>query len=143
MNVTITKEGQTKEYAARRGQTILTLLQKNRISGIEAPCGGMGRCGKCKVEIVGRGEVLPSASAAMGIASLVMAMGIVALVVAVHVPMALGAIVVVLGMVVTCALVLVLHAYAPLQTSSNSSWMTNGWLSADKNKYLTLSTRTY
>ena len=55
MNVTITKEGQTKEYAARRGQTILTLLQKNRISGIEAPCGGMGRCGKCKVEIVGRG----------------------------------------------------------------------------------------
>lgn len=58
MNVTITKEGQTKEYAARRGQTILTLLQKNRISGIEAPCGGMGRCGKCKVEIVGRGEVL-------------------------------------------------------------------------------------
>lgn len=58
MNVTITKEGQTKEYAARRGQTILTLLQKNRIRGIEAPCGGMGRCGKCKVEIVGRGEVL-------------------------------------------------------------------------------------
>lgn len=58
MNVTITNEGQTKEYAARRGQTILTLLQKNRISGIEAPCGGMGRCGKCKVEIVGRGEVL-------------------------------------------------------------------------------------
>lgn len=58
MNVTITKEGQTKAYAARRGQTILTLLQKNRISGIEAPCGGMGRCGKCKVEIVGRGEVL-------------------------------------------------------------------------------------
>lgn len=58
MNVTITKEGQTKEYAARRGQTILTLLQKNRISGIEAPCGGMGRCGKCKVEIVGRGEAL-------------------------------------------------------------------------------------
>lgn len=58
MNVTITKEGQTKEYAARRGQTILTLLQKNRISGIEAPCGGMGRCGKCKVKIVGRGEVL-------------------------------------------------------------------------------------
>lgn len=58
MNVTITKEGQTKEYAARRGQTILTLLQKNRISGIEVPCGGMGRCGKCKVEIVGRGEVL-------------------------------------------------------------------------------------
>lgn len=58
MNVTITKEGQTKAYAARRGQTILTLLQKNRIRGIEAPCGGMGRCGKCKVEIVGRGEVL-------------------------------------------------------------------------------------
>lgn len=58
MNVTITKEGQTKAYAARRGQTILTLLQKNRISGIEAPCGGMGRCGKCKVEIVGRREVL-------------------------------------------------------------------------------------
>ena len=58
MNVTITKEGQTKEYAARRGQTILTFLQLNHIIGVDAPCGGMGRCGKCKVEIVGRGEVL-------------------------------------------------------------------------------------
>lgn len=58
MNVTITKEGQTKEYAARRGQTILTFLQLNHITGVDAPCGGMGRCGKCKVEIVGRGEVL-------------------------------------------------------------------------------------
>lgn len=58
MNVTITKEGQTKEYAARRGQTILTFLQLNHITGVDAPCGGMGRCGKCKVGIVGRGEVL-------------------------------------------------------------------------------------
>ena len=58
MKVTITKNKMTNEYEARRGQTILTLLQRNRIGGIEAPCGGMGRCGKCKVTIEGRGEVL-------------------------------------------------------------------------------------
>ncbi len=58
MKVTITKNKATSEYEARRGQTILTLLQKNRIGGIEAPCGGMGRCGKCKVMIEGGGEVL-------------------------------------------------------------------------------------
>ena len=58
MRVTITKNKVTSEYEARRGQTILTFLQKNRIEGIEAPCGGMGRCGKCKVAIEGRGEVL-------------------------------------------------------------------------------------
>lgn len=57
MKVTITKNGTTSEYEARRGQTILTFLQMNRIGGIEAPCGGMGRCGKCKVAIEGRGEV--------------------------------------------------------------------------------------
>lgn len=58
MKVTVTKNKSTSEYEARRGQTILTFLQMNRIGGIEAPCGGMGRCGKCKVTIEGRGEVL-------------------------------------------------------------------------------------
>lgn len=58
MKVTITKNKTTSEYEARRGQTILTLLQRNRIGGVEAPCGGMGRCGKCRVMIEGRGEVL-------------------------------------------------------------------------------------
>lgn len=58
MKVTITKNKVTSEYEARRGQTILTFLQMNRIGGVEAPCGGMGRCGKCKVTVEGRGEVL-------------------------------------------------------------------------------------
>ena len=58
MKVIVTKNKSTSEYEARRGQTILTFLQMNRIGGIEAPCGGMGRCGKCKVTIEGRGEVL-------------------------------------------------------------------------------------
>ena len=47
MKVTITKNKVTSEYEARRGQTILTFLQMNRIGGVEAPCGGMGRCGFC------------------------------------------------------------------------------------------------
>lgn len=58
MKVTITNERVTTEYTARKGQTILTFLQQNRIAGIEAPCGGIGRCGKCKVEVAGVGKVL-------------------------------------------------------------------------------------
>ena len=58
MKVTITKNGNTMEYEARRGQTILTFLQKNHIGAVEALCGGMGRCGKCKVKLEGGNEVL-------------------------------------------------------------------------------------
>lgn len=58
MKVTITRNGTINEYTARRGQTILTFLKQQKITEIEAPCGGLGRCGKCKVEIAGQGEVL-------------------------------------------------------------------------------------
>ena len=58
MKVTITRNGTINEYTARRGQTILTFLKQQGITEIEAPCGGLGRCGKCKVEIAGQGEVL-------------------------------------------------------------------------------------
>ncbi len=58
MKVTITRNGTINEYTARRGQTILTFLKQQGITEIEAPCGGLGRCGKCKVEIAGKGEVL-------------------------------------------------------------------------------------
>lgn len=58
MKVTITDGKTIRDCIGAEGQTILELLQDAQISSIPAPCGGMGRCGKCKVFVEGRGEVL-------------------------------------------------------------------------------------
>lgn len=58
MKVTITIGKKTHRVTAVEGQSVLALLQAQQITGVPAPCGGMGRCGKCRVYVEGLGEVL-------------------------------------------------------------------------------------
>ena len=46
-------ENQNKYYNAVPGETILEVLHRNGY-GIDAPCNGLGKCGKCKVWASGR-----------------------------------------------------------------------------------------
>lgn len=49
---------QHHKIEAEPGQSILEALQIHGINVLTAPCGGKGRCGKCKVLAEGMGEVL-------------------------------------------------------------------------------------
>ncbi len=48
MQVELIVGGDIKQVEAKKGQTVLSLLQDNEINFI-APCGGNGVCGKCRV----------------------------------------------------------------------------------------------
>ena len=54
----VTKGGRSMLAAPRPGETLLTLFQENGITQVSSPCGGNGTCGKCRVQVEGRGEVL-------------------------------------------------------------------------------------
>lgn len=49
---------QIHKIEAEPGQSILETLQCHGINVLTAPCGGKGRCGKCRVQVDGMGEVL-------------------------------------------------------------------------------------
>lgn len=58
MKIQVQLKNKLQMIDAQRGQTILACLQAGGISEVPAPCGGRGRCGKCTVEVKGRGDVL-------------------------------------------------------------------------------------
>ncbi|MGN1382584.1 MAG: ASKHA domain-containing protein [Eubacterium sp.] len=55
IEVRILQNGQEKILEAEEGEILLRLLQKNKIF-IPAACGGNGTCGKCRVDIIRRGN---------------------------------------------------------------------------------------
>ncbi len=55
--VTVIEQNSTKVLSAHPGDSLKELLRRNGIS-VSMPCGGEGRCGKCKVVIRGEGEKL-------------------------------------------------------------------------------------
>ena len=54
----VTKDGRCTLTVRHAGETLLELFQENGIMQIPSPCGGNGTCGKCRVQVEGRGEVL-------------------------------------------------------------------------------------
>lgn len=58
MKVTVCCGEQTRILYGSEHQTLLELLQINGISGVYAPCGGNGTCGKCLVNVRESGPVL-------------------------------------------------------------------------------------
>lgn len=58
--VTVVSIKQRKSFAVQKGEKLLKALHTNNIY-IDAPCGGLGICGKCKVKIV-EGKVSPPES---------------------------------------------------------------------------------
>ena len=48
--VTLIHNGQKKEMTCPQGTNLMELLQENKIY-LEAPCGGKGLCGKCKIRV--------------------------------------------------------------------------------------------
>jgi uncharacterized 2Fe-2S/4Fe-4S cluster protein (DUF4445 family) len=51
-NVTVVQEGKTIEVQVDSGKNILQFLNENAFI-VESPCGGNGKCGKCKVKTEG------------------------------------------------------------------------------------------
>ena len=51
-NVKVHIDGKTKTYQAEEGVNLLRFLRDNSIS-ISSPCGGKGKCGKCRVRVKG------------------------------------------------------------------------------------------
>ena len=58
MHIYIISGSKEKIIQVEEGQTILEAFQKNGFTDLHAPCGGRGSCGKCTVELEGRGDVL-------------------------------------------------------------------------------------
>lgn len=46
----------TREYAFEQGESVLYILRKNG-EMIEAPCGGNGTCGKCRIRVQGEADL--------------------------------------------------------------------------------------
>ncbi|MFH2115915.1 MAG: ASKHA domain-containing protein [Spirochaetota bacterium] len=65
--------GKSIEFTTRTGQTLLEALRKVDPAAIDAPCGGAGTCGKCRVRIVSgdAGEVEAEERRLVGNAGLV------------------------------------------------------------------------
>ena len=58
--ITITQEGQKKEFTVQGGDSLLPALIDNKIN-ISSSCAGKATCGYCKVRVVsGGGEILPT-----------------------------------------------------------------------------------
>lgn len=51
MNITVYESGECCELPFFEGETILDVLQRNRIRNVHAPCGGKGSCKKCGVYV--------------------------------------------------------------------------------------------
>lgn len=58
MQLYLTVGGRRAALTAREGQTVLQALQAAGATELSAPCGGAGRCGKCRVLAEGRGWIL-------------------------------------------------------------------------------------
>ena len=56
-NIKILDQGKEFIVSAQEGANLLSCLQ-NENTSVHAPCGGRGTCGKCSVEIEGKGKVL-------------------------------------------------------------------------------------
>ncbi|MBQ9069464.1 MAG: DUF4445 domain-containing protein [Eggerthellaceae bacterium] len=50
MQIIVDVAGERRELQAESGQTVLDVLQAHNIE-IKAPCGGLGKCGKCQVMV--------------------------------------------------------------------------------------------
>ena len=50
MQIVVDVAGERRELIAEEGQTVLDVLQAHNIE-IKAPCGGLGKCGKCQVMV--------------------------------------------------------------------------------------------
>ena len=51
MTITLKIGQTTKTIPARQGDTLLAALQAAGVPGVLAPCGGQGKCGKCRVTL--------------------------------------------------------------------------------------------
>ncbi len=52
---TVAQDGNKRSVGAERGETVLDALRRARIS-VDAPCGGHGTCGKCRVTLEANGK---------------------------------------------------------------------------------------
>ena len=50
-SITLKSKSDSRTLVFREGESLLSVLQRNAVT-ISAPCGGNGKCGKCKVNIV-------------------------------------------------------------------------------------------
>lgn len=57
ITISVIRNGFKKSFQAEPGSSLLDMLRENDIN-IYAPCGGKGTCGKCRVNIPGKGETL-------------------------------------------------------------------------------------
>lgn len=57
-SITVLENGAERTVEAREGESILSALQRAGLTAPEAPCGGNGTCGKCRVTVLGVGQVL-------------------------------------------------------------------------------------
>lgn len=55
MKLRVLFDNRTEEYDVTKGESVLNVLQQNHIE-IDAPCGGNGSCGKCRVKVAGEKE---------------------------------------------------------------------------------------
>jgi uncharacterized 2Fe-2S/4Fe-4S cluster protein (DUF4445 family) len=64
--------GKSVEFTTRTGQTLLDALRKVDPAALDAPCGGAGTCGKCRIRILSgeAGEVEPEERRLVGDAGL-------------------------------------------------------------------------
>lgn len=51
ISIKVVSENQETEICAKRGENLLKILRSNDIY-MDSPCGGYGKCGKCKVKII-------------------------------------------------------------------------------------------
>ena len=61
LRITVHLEGRDEQIPAETGERLLSVLQRAGLPVVEAPCGGKGTCGKCRVRISGREEEICSA----------------------------------------------------------------------------------
>lgn len=57
MRVWILKDGRELSTEASQGETVLQVIVRSGIGGFDAPCGGRGVCGKCRVQIDGQAQL--------------------------------------------------------------------------------------
>jgi len=59
LRITVHLEGRDEQIPAETGERLLSVLQRAGLPVVEAPCGGKGTCGKCRVRIsrAGREEI--------------------------------------------------------------------------------------
>ncbi|MBI9106613.1 MAG: DUF4445 domain-containing protein [Spirochaetales bacterium] len=59
MKITLTVSGRDMIAEIKQGESLLDAVNKAGISGFDAPCGGKGSCGKCRIAISPIGPTMP------------------------------------------------------------------------------------